>query len=217
MTADSIKERNPAMTHRMISIVATLDQTGLYDIAGQLPWGTALGKSHLKWEVERFDLITKKTAPAGKVNTVVVGYGTAKTKGWYPFEGSRLIVLSQNLDVHSKNKDRPESMKIYTASNARQAIRLASGWKDSGHIIFLGGSPGVWSDALQTGLCTNAFITVVKCDAFQLSPIKDEPFRAPELLRDETFSGMTRVVTESVNDSWEDRQVELEFRNYEKI
>lgn len=205
------------MNDRMIGIIATVDQNGLYAIGDSLPWSTPLGTTHLKRDAERFNLVTKRTAPEGKVNTVIVGYDTAQALGMHPFKGRRLIVLSDRVDLQAINKERNESTKIYAARSARQAIRLASGWSDSGHIFFAGGAPGIWLDALCTGLCTCAFVTILKCDAFQLSPLQDEPFRAPDILYDETFVNMKRDEgLPVIEDRWEDSSVELEFRNYEK-
>lgn len=210
------------MKNRMIGIIGAVDQNGIYSIddegpSDKLPWGNGLGKTHLKWDAERFALLTKRTAPAGKVNTVVVAYGTARVMGMYPFKGRRLIVLANRLATGTINKDRAEDSKIYTAQNAEQAISLALSWRDGGHIFFAGGAPGLWWDALGTGLCTCAFVTVVQCDAPAVSAFKGRPLESRELLRDETFVNMKRIETAAVDDMWEDIPVELEFRNYKKV
>jgi hypothetical protein len=101
-----------------------------------------------------------------------------------------------------------------------QILALGAGgfWQGAGlrgHIFLFGGET-VWLEGLKSGLCNAAFITIVMCDSVAMSPHKKGLVRRlPELLRDETFTGM---VCERVpmTDMWGAAEVQLEFCNYTK-
>lgn len=204
------------MNDRMIGIIATVDQNGLYQVGDQVPWGNTPGKTDLKYDNEHFHLITRQVVPAGKKNVIVAGYETAKSLAMHPFKDCRTIVLMNPVSLQRVNQGRSGDQVIYAEKTAEQALRRAIAWKDCGHVFFVGTGAGITSDILRLKLCNCAFVTIVKCDAFALSRIKDEPFYAKSLLEDSTFAGMRREITAEVEDMWETTPVELEFRNYKK-
>lgn len=204
------------MKNRMIGIIGAVDQNGLYGIGEHMPWGTPLGTSCLRQDTKHFVQITRKTAPEGKKNTLIVGHQTAKAFNMYPLPGRRMIVVSRTLQVGRFNVERPEERKIYAARTCQEALGLALSWGDGAHVFFSGGRD-IWAQGLKSELCNCAFITLVRCDAFAESPFRDEPFYAPELLQDETFLPMKRAKRpQIVPDMWGDISVKLEFRNYKK-
>lgn len=217
MAADSTHRKEHNMNNRMIGIIATLDENGLHEIGNQVPWGNIPGKTAFRYDNERFHIIARMMAPAGKRNVVVTDHETAKAMVMYPFEGCRTIVLARNLNLNRINYGRREDKVIYTARNPEQALDLALSWKNCGHVLFAGVGFGAVSHMLRTKLCNCAFVTVVKCDTFARSPFKDEPFHARFMLDDAAFLGMERTTTSLVDDMWDDEPVELEFRNYEKV
>lgn len=200
----------------MIGIIGAFDEYGLYGIGPHMPWGKEDGKSALKLDEGRFIAVTKDSAPEGRTNTLVVGRGTAEAMGMRPLAKRRTIILSQTLDERRLNEGLPEGSKLFVARNAQQAVSRALSWSDAGHIFFAGGYE-VWLQGLKSGLCTHAFITIVKCNALKRSTFTGEPRYAPEMTLDETFVGMKQPENlPPLEDVWEDRSVELEFRNYMK-
>lgn len=206
------------MKNRMIGVIGAFDENGLYGIGPHIPWSTPEGRSHLKLDMGRFVLVSRTSAPEGTKNTLIVGRGTAEAMGMRTLPGRHMIVLSQTLDESTLNGSSKEigDNWLYVARNAQQAVERACSFKDGGHVFFAGGYE-VWLQGLKSGLCTNAFITVVKIDARKHSTFTGDPRYAPEMLRDETFIGMKRSEDlPLVDDMWESSPVELEFRNYGK-
>ena len=203
------------MEKRIIGVVGAFDRNGIYGIGPHLPWGSADGRSKLKLDMGRFVEVTRKSAPEGKQNVLVIGRGTAEAMDMRPLPGRHMVVISNTLDEKAVNATLPDGKKIAVVKNVQQAIERATAFDDCGHILF-GGGYEVWLQALKSGLCTHAFITVVMCDSDVMSLYCDEVRQAPEMTNHATFVDMT-VESYQVNDKWDDKDVELEFRNYMKI
>lgn len=201
------------MDFRMIAVMGAFDENGVYGIGPHMPWEDERGRSGIRYDMGRFVLITKDIAPKGKKNVLVVGRSTAEAMKMLPLPGRYMFVLSRTLKEEEVNAGRGKNEKLYIVRNALHAIEAARALEDSGHVIFAGGRE-VWIQALQSGICTHAFTTVVKCNAVERSLYKGEIREAPEMLRGETFCGMKLECSTSMVDTWGDKEVELEFRNY---
>jgi dihydrofolate reductase len=203
------------MEKRMIGIIGAFDQNGVYGIGPHLPWGDEKGRSKIRFDMGRFVEVTKKTAQEGKQNVLVIGKGTAEAMGFRPLPERRMIVLSQTLVENAVNVNLPEGKKIAIAKNVQQAVDRALSYEDCGNIFFAGGYE-VWLQALKSDLCTNAFITVVKCDAVMKSPHMGDIRKAPEMILHQTFVGM-ECESIPLSDTWDDQIIDLEFHNYKKV
>jgi dihydrofolate reductase len=204
------------MSDRLIAPIAGIDQNGVFGIGSYLPWSNETGRSAIKLDMGRLVLITRNTlfAPDTK-NILIMGRGTFDSIGKRSLPGRRTVVVSQTLTEHEVNLGRADEDRIAIAQNIPQAVARALQFKDCGHIFLFGGET-VWLEGLKSGLCNAAFITIVMCDSVAMSPHKNGLVRRlPELLRDETFTGM---VCERVpmTDMWGAAEVQLEFCNYTK-
>lgn len=201
------------MNPQMIAVVGAFDENGVYGIGPHMPWENEKGKSSLQYDAGRFVLVTKGTAPKGKKNVVIVGRSTAEAMKMLPLPDRYMFVLSRTLEEEDVNAGRGKNEKLYIVRNALHAIEAARALGDSGHVIFAGGRE-VWLQALQSGICTHAFTTVVKCNSAKHSHYQGEIHRVPEILDDATFVSMRLEESIAISDYWGNKEVELEFRNY---
>lgn len=201
------------MDSRIIAVIGAFDENGVYGIDSHLPWENENGRSSIKYDMGRFLYVTKETAPEGKQNVLIAGRSTAETFQMCPLPDRRMIVVSNTLDENEVNFGRNDDKKIVIARGLTEAMEKALVFDDCGHIFFIGGRT-VWRRALVYSLCTHAFITIVQCDAVAQSPYLGKVHKAPEMLQDETYTGMKLECSTSMVDTWGDKEVELEFRNY---
>jgi dihydrofolate reductase len=204
------------MEKRTIGIVGAFDRNGVYGIGPHLPWAGGDGRSLLKLDMARFVEITRRTVPLeGKQNVLVVGRGTMKAMDWHPLPGRHTIILSQTLTKDDIRAKIPSGKHVGLARNVQQAIDEALKLPDCGNILF-GGGYDVWLQALKSGMCTHAFITVAMCDSVAMSAHQGEVRRAAEILDHATFPNM-KVEGFQVSDIWGEQDIELEFRNYSQL
>nr|AIA17772.1 Dihydrofolate reductase [uncultured bacterium] len=207
------KEEN--MNDRMISIIGAFDRNGVFGIGEHLPWSGPDGRSLIRMDMGRFVQATRDTVfGKGKQNVLVIGRGSMDAMGWRPLPRRHTIVLSQTINQKEANEKVPEGKRVWVARNAAQALETALSITDCGHVFF-GGGETVWLEALKSGLCNRAFITMIECDTVAASEHKGTVRKLPEMLLDETFEGM-QVEHIRLDDTWGDREVMLDFRNYEK-
>ncbi len=202
------------MENRIIGIVGAFDQNGVYGIGPHLPWGDETGRSLLKLDMGRFVEVTRKSAPEGKRNVLVIGRGTAEAMGMSPLPGRNMTVISNTLNEAEINKDRPKEKQIAVAKNTTEAIERALKHEDCGNIFF-GGGYDVWLQALKSNVCTHVFTTVVMCDAAKMSLHQGAIRKAPEMTSHETFAGMF-IKSVDVSDTWGQQEVILKFHNYSR-
>lgn len=202
------------MKTRIIGVVGAFDENGVYGIGLNLPWGSSDGRSLLKLDMGRFVEVTRRTAPEGKRNVLVIGRGTAEAMGMSPLPGRHMIVISNTLNEAEINKDRPKEKQLAVVKNTTEAIERALKYEDCGNIFF-GGGYDVWLQALKSGVCTHAFTTIVMCDTAKMSSHQGAIRKAPEMSVHETFAGMF-VESVDVSDMWGQQEVPLRFHNYHR-
>lgn len=113
------------MKTRIIGVVGAFDENGVYGIGLNLPWGSSDGRSLLKLDMGRFVEVTRRTAPEGKRNVLVIGRGTAEAMGMSPLPGRHMIVISNTLNEAEINKDRPKEKQLAVVKNTTEAIERA--------------------------------------------------------------------------------------------